>query len=218
MWVVGHQLAFADIRTRDSVREWSDDQLHAAVLERDDAALAEIYDRFGAAVFSIALRVLGDRELAQDVSQEVFLALWRAPQNYRSDRGSLGTWLMSAAHHRAVDSVRREEAVRRRAQRAGAEMELAERQAEQSEPVHESAWLNWQGRAVRAALAELSAPQREALLLAYYGGLTQQEVSERTSVPLGTTKTRTRAALSKMREILDSAAVTDLASRRRSLS
>jgi RNA polymerase sigma factor (sigma-70 family) len=216
---VGHQLAFSnDLRMRDRVQDRSDDELHAGVVARDDASLAEIYDRYGAAVFSVAVRVVGDRDHAQDVAQEVFLALWRAPQNYVKERGSLGTWLMSASHHRAVDVVRREEAVRRRVERAGREAAIVERESEQTEPVHESAWLNWQSRAVRTALDALSAPQREALLLAYYGGLTQQEVSERTQVPLGTIKTRTRAALAKMREVLDGSAVTDLAPRLRSQS
>lgn len=216
---MGLQLAFAaNARMRDRVQERSDDELHAGVVERDDASLAEIYDRYGAAVFSVALRVVGDRDHAQDVAQEVFLALWRAPQNYVRERGTLGTWLMSAAHHRAVDVVRREEAVHRRVDRAGREAIIAERESDQAEPVHESAWLNWQSRAVRGALSQLSPAQREALLMAYYGGLTQQEISDQTKVPLGTIKTRTRAALAKMREVLDTSAITDLSPRLRSQS
>jgi RNA polymerase sigma-70 factor (ECF subfamily) len=198
--------------------ERSDDALHAGVVARDDASLAGIYDRYGAGVYAVALRVVGDRDHAQDVAQEVFLSLWRAPQNYVRERGALGTWLMSAAHHRAVDVVRREQAVHRRIDRAGREAAIAEREADHSEPVHESAWLNWQSRAVRVALDQLAPAQREALLLAYYAGLTQQEIADRTQVPLGTIKTRTRSALAKMRQALDAAAVNDLSSRLQSQS
>jgi RNA polymerase sigma-70 factor (ECF subfamily) len=211
---VGQPLPIAQFRARDRVRDRSDDQLHDALLQRDGDALAQIYDRYASTVFSVALRVIGDREHAQDVAQEVFLALWRAPENYRRERGSLGGWLASAAHHRAVDVVRREEAVLRRVERAGAEAHLAVRESEQSEPVHESAWQSWQSRVVRSAIGELSEVQREALMLAYFGGLTQQEIADHTHVPLGTIKTRTRAGLQKLRDTLDAGAVTDLNTRR----
>jgi RNA polymerase sigma factor (sigma-70 family) len=171
----------------------------------DTNALAQIYDRYGRAVHAVAFRVTADEGFAQDVTQEVFLALWRNPDGYRADRGSLGSFLVGSAHHKAVDIVRREESVRRRRDRATVEFEHDLKQEVNQLPVDDMAWQSWRADRVKVALAELSAPQREAVLLAYYRGHTQREIAALTGVPLGTVKTRTLAAFRRLRELLGDA-------------
>jgi RNA polymerase sigma factor (sigma-70 family) len=172
----------------------SDEALVALVARSDDAALAELYDRFGRAAYGLALRVLRDPVLAQDAVQEAFLGAWRTAASFDARRAKATTWLLTIVHRRAVDLVRREE------RRRGAPLEDAPVPA--GESTDEEAWVREQRREVQAALAQLPADQREALELAYYGGLTQSEVAERLGVPLGTVKSRMFAGLSKLRDLL----------------
>jgi RNA polymerase sigma factor (sigma-70 family) len=179
-----------------------DDQLVRLVAEKDADALEALYDRYGRAAYSLARRILTDGTLAQDVVQEVFLSLWRDARRFDAGRGTVATYLLSMTHHRAVDAVRREENLRRwrttdealelepapTANRVEDEVESAERRAE-----------------VRAALAVLPPAQREALLLAYFGGYTQREVAALVGVPLGTVKTRMAAGMRKLKEALQDA-------------
>jgi RNA polymerase sigma factor (sigma-70 family) len=179
-----------------------DDQLVGLVAEKDADALEALYDRYGRAAYSLARRILTDGTLAQDVVQEVFLSLWRDARRFDAGRGTVATYLLSMTHHRAVDAVRREENLRRwrttdealelepdpKANSVEDEVESAERRAE-----------------VRAALAVLPPAQREALLLAYFGGYTQREVAALVGVPLGTVKTRMAAGMRKLKEALQDA-------------
>jgi RNA polymerase sigma factor (sigma-70 family) len=179
-----------------------DDQLIELVAEKDADALEALYDRYGRAAYSLARRILTDGTLAQDVVQEVFLSLWRDARRFDAGRGTVATYLLSMTHHRAVDAVRREENLRRwrttdealelepdpKANSVEDEVESAERRAE-----------------VRAALAVLPPAQREALLLAYFGGYTQREVAALVGVPLGTVKTRMAAGMRKLKEALQDA-------------
>lgn len=169
-----------------------------AVLERvarsDEAALAELYDRYGRVAYSVALRVVRDRSLAEDVVQEAFLSAWRTASGYRAERGKASTWLLTLVHRRAVDIVRREE--RRRGD------PLPEEDAAHGETTDEAAWLREQRRLVQNALAQLPAEQREALELAYFGGYTQSELAERLGQPLGTIKSRMFTGLRRLRDLL----------------
>lgn len=179
-----------------------DDQLVGLVAEKDADALEALYGRYGRAAYSLARRILTDGTLAQDVVQEVFLSLWRDARRFDAGRGTVATYLLSMTHHRAVDAVRREENLRRwrttdealelepdpKANSVEDEVESAERRAE-----------------VRAALAVLPPAQREALLLAYFGGYTQREVAALVGVPLGTVKTRMAAGMRKLKEALQDA-------------
>jgi len=173
----------------------SDEALVALVARSDEAALAELYDRFGRPAYGLALRVLRDPSLAQDAVQEAFLAAWRTAASYDARRAKAGTWLLTIVHRRAVDLVRREH------RRRGAPREDAPVPA--GDATDEEAWVREQRREVQAALAQLPPDQREALELAYYGGLTQSELAERLGVPLGTIKSRMFAGLSKLRDLLE---------------
>ena len=178
-----------------------DGQLVELVARRDAGALEALYDRYGGAAYSLARRILAEETLAQDVVQEVFLSLWRDARRFDPGRGTVATYLLSMTHHRAVDVVRREESLRRwRASDEGLELEpdpaaRVEDQVETSERRAE----------VRAALAGLPVAQREALLLAYFGGYTQREVAALVGVPLGTVKTRMAAGMRKLKEALQDA-------------
>jgi RNA polymerase sigma-70 factor (ECF subfamily) len=168
------------------------------VARGDDSALAELYDRFGRVAYGLASRILRDPALAQDAVQEAFLAAWRTAVSFDPARGTASTWLLTLVHRRAVDLVRRED------RRRGASIENIPVAA--GDATDETAEVRERRRAVQAALAVLPAEQREALELAYYGGLSQSELAERLGVPLGTVKSRMFAALAKLRELLDEAA------------
>jgi RNA polymerase sigma factor (sigma-70 family) len=178
-----------------------DGQLVELVAQKDAGALEALYDRYGRAAYSLARRILTEETLAQDVVQEVFLSLWRDARRFDAGRGTVATYLLSMTHHRAVDVVRREENLRRwRTSDEGLEL-APDPKARVEDEVEASERRN----EVRTALAELPAAQREALLLAYFGGYTQREVAALVGVPLGTVKTRMAAGMRKMREALQDA-------------
>jgi RNA polymerase sigma factor (sigma-70 family) len=180
-----------------------DGQLVELVAQRDADALEALYERYGRPAYSLARRILTEETLAQDVVQEVFLSLWRDARRFDAGRGTVATYLLSMTHHRAVDVVRREENLRRwRTSKEGLELEAdpdpkarGEEQVEATERRAE----------VRAALKDLPEAQREALLLAYFGGYTQREVAALVGVPLGTVKTRMAAGMRKMKAALSDA-------------
>src|SRR3954471_2105821 len=176
----------------------------AAVLGRiragDATAIDDLYERFRRPAFALARRILADDVLAEDVLQEVFLSVWRDPSAYERGRGSVAGWLLAMVHHKAVDAVRREESQRRR--RSLAEDELVLEEAVATREVEDDVWSRMVSEQVRTALADLSAPQREALTLAYYGGYTQREVAALTGAPLGTVKTRMLGGMCRLREEL----------------
>lgn len=174
------------------------DQSDRDIMERlasgDLGSLERLYDQYGAMSFSIAYRITGDRASAEDVVQEAFLGAWRNAARYAGARGSVKTWLLSIVHHRAIDAVRRRRPM----------SELPETEGPVPAPlVMPDTWTEIAASldrdTVQAALATLSAVQREAIELAYFGGLTQAEIAERTGVPLGTVKGRMRLGLDALR-------------------
>jgi RNA polymerase sigma factor (sigma-70 family) len=172
----------------------SDEALVALAARSEQAALAELYDRYGRAAYGLALRVLRDDALAEDAVQEAFLSMWRTASRFVPERGTASTWILTLVHRRAVDVVRREQ--RRRA-------DPLERVPEPGGgAVDEEAWVRLQRERVQAALKQLPDQQREALELAYYGGFTQSELAERLGQPLGTIKSRMFMGLSRLRELL----------------
>ena len=175
-----------------------DGELVELVAQKDGGALEALYERYGRPAYSLARRILTEETLAQDVVQEVFLSLWRDAHRFDAGRGTVATYLLSMTHHRAVDVVRREENLRRwRTSDEGLELEADPKMRVEDEV------LTSEGRAeVRSALQELPAAQREALLLAYFGGYTQREVAALVGVPLGTVKTRMAAGMRKMKAAL----------------
>jgi RNA polymerase sigma-70 factor (ECF subfamily) len=160
-------------------------------------ALEALYDRYRAMAYAIALRITADPTLAEDVVQDAFLGVWRHAERYVEGRGSVKTWLLSIVHHRAIDAVRR--------RRPASELPDPELPTP-SQLVVADVWPEVAGRLdadeIRAAMSSLSDVQREAIELAYWGGLTQTEIAERTGAPLGTVKSRMRLGLLGLRRAL----------------
>ena len=181
----------------------SDGALVRRVAEGDDTALEALYDRYGRPAYALARRITGEPVFAEEVVQEVFLALWRDPEKYDPARGGFPSWLLATTHHKAVDAVRREETVRRRRATLAEEAGAYTSAMSDLPPVEDAAWSGLRGERVRKALSSLPKPQREALVLAYYAGYTQREIAERTNTPLGTVKTRMLAGMRRLRDLLD---------------
>jgi RNA polymerase sigma-70 factor (ECF subfamily) len=177
----------------------SDDAVLALVARSDDTALGELYDRYGGPAYRLALRILRDAALAQDAVQDAFLTAWRTAPKFDPRRGSVSTWLLTLVHRRAVDVVRRED--RRRA------LPLDDAPVAAGDATDETVETRELRRGVQAALGKLTPLEREALELAYYGGLSQSEIAEKLGVPLGTVKSRMFAGLARMRDALGEAGV-----------
>jgi RNA polymerase sigma-70 factor (ECF subfamily) len=160
-------------------------------------ALEDLYDRYKTMAFSIAYRITNDTTMAEDVVQDAFLGAWRNAARYVEGRGSVKTWLLSIVHHRAIDAIRRRRPT----------VELPDPETTLPDALTlPDAWgeveLRLDRDAVQAALTRISDVQREAIELAYFGGLTQTEIAERTRVPLGTVKGRLRLGLQGLRAAL----------------
>jgi len=177
----------------------SDEAVVALAARSEEAALGELYDRYGAACYRLARRIVRDPALAEDVVQEAFLAIWRGAARFVPERARASAWIMTLVHRRAVDIVRREE--RRRALPLGEDHD--ERADESAESV---VWLRLERERVQRALAQLPDQQRETLELAYYGGFTQSELAERLGRPLGTIKSQMFTGLQNLRGLIDAQA------------
>lgn len=178
-----------------------DEALMERVSQRDAGALEALYDRYGNLVYSTARRILRDAQLAEDLSQEVFLRLWREPERYAPEKGGFVSWLLSVTRNRAVDWVRTRKR-RSRVEATSPEQQERELPADDAPDPALSAELSEQQRAVRAAVTALSPQQRQVIALAYFGGLTQREMARRLGQPLGTVKTRARAGIQTLRRAL----------------
>jgi RNA polymerase sigma-70 factor, ECF subfamily len=167
-----------------------DATLVSAIRSGDEQAMAQLYERYSSIVYSVALRVLGDTGAAEDILQEVFMQLWRSPDAFDASRGSLPGWLAVITRNRAIDSLRK-----RRPETditdivVSIEPDLASK-AEWSRVLEK----------IRSVLGGMSAPQRSALEMAFFDGLTHTEIAEKTGEALGTIKTRIRAGLVTLRK------------------
>ena len=177
------------------------DDADRAVLEQiaggQHEAIGILYETYKTMTFALALRITGDAALAEDVVQDAFVGAWRNAARYEPGRGSVKTWLLSIVHHRAIDATRRRRPT----------TELPEDDGSTPAPlVFSDPWTEVAGRldrqAISVALAGLSAVQREAIELGYFGGLTQVEIAARTGAPLGTVKSRMRLGLLALRDTL----------------
>jgi RNA polymerase sigma-70 factor (ECF subfamily) len=177
----------------DQLREASDAALVVSIGRYHEDALAEVYRRHAGAVFALARRLLADKTLAEEIVQEVFLRLWNDPDRFDPDRGSLRSYLLAQCHGRSVDLIRAESSRRRREER---ELTLA---AESGYDVEHEVWDMAVADRVKAAMQGLPEGEREAILLAYFGGHTYREVADLLGTPEGTVKSRIRSGLRRMR-------------------
>jgi RNA polymerase sigma factor (sigma-70 family) len=175
-----------------------DSQLVALVADGDAIALEALYDRYGTAAYSLALRILTDQRLAEEVVQDVFLSLWRDARRFDPARGTVATYLLSTTHHRSVDLLRLQEHPRRRHEPD----EAAQAPSEQASGPQDEVEVAERRGQIRAALSGLPQAQREALLLAYFGGYTQREIASLEGIPLDTVKTRMAAGMRRLKDEL----------------
>jgi RNA polymerase sigma-70 factor (ECF subfamily) len=180
--------------------EARDRDLVLRVGKGDQEAFRGLFGRYAPAAKALALRVVRQSNLAEEIVQEAFMALWKNPDGYDQQRGSVKAWLMGTVHHRAVDLVRREEAHRRRAERAipGA----METEPDPAEQVVEEVGGPEERAAVRAALGELPPDQRQVIELMYFGGRSQSQIAAELGLPLGTVKSRTLLGMRRLRGAL----------------
>jgi RNA polymerase sigma-70 factor, ECF subfamily len=177
----------------------ADEDLISLVEGGDSAAFGALYDRHSCAAYSLAYRMMGERQAAEDLVQEVFLKVWRASGSYRVGRGSVRTWILSIVHNRGIDQLR-SSASRRRTQE---KVEASTPTSQPSEAFSE-AWRNSQREQVREALRTLPPEQLKILKLAYFSGYTQVEMADLLDLPLGTVKGRMRLGLKKIKDYSES--------------
>ncbi len=171
-----------------------------SLVENDNQqAFAVLYDRHSRPAFSLAYRLMGQRQAAEDLVQEVFLRVWRSTGSYRAERGSVRTWILSIVHHRGIDLLRSSASRRRTQDKVEASAEIV-----QPSEAFSEAWRNSQGAQVRQALETLPPEQLKVLELAYFSGYTHVEIAEVLDLPLGTIKGRMRLGLKKIKDYFDS--------------
>jgi RNA polymerase sigma-70 factor (ECF subfamily) len=181
----------------------NDEQLMIQVAGGDAAALEALYDRYASGVMGLAMKILGDRALAEEVVQETFWRAWRSADTFRASRGAFPSWLFGIARNLSIDLSRRRK-VRPQPAFNTTEEDQLDRAPDLEANVAESAWAAVKHEQVRAAVKGLPSAQRQVIELAYFSGLTRQEIANATGEPLGTIHTRARLALQKLYEALRS--------------
>ncbi len=179
----------------DAPSEPADIALLRRMMDGDETALAALYDRYASLVFSVARRILGDRSAAEEILQDIFYQVWRTASGFDLSRGSLAGWLLVAARNRAIDRLRRQGA---------APQSMQEETVALTSNLESAVAQNVMLGKVKKFLEELPPEQRTALELAYFEGLTQSEIAQRTGEPLGTIKTRLRSALAALKKAFQS--------------
>jgi RNA polymerase sigma factor (sigma-70 family) len=180
--------------------EARDRDLLQRVRRGDEEAFRGLFGRYAPVARALALRVVRQSQLAEEIVQEAFLALWTNPDGYDERRGSVRAWLMGMVHHRAVDAVRREEAHRRRSEDMVAGLRDAD---DPTEDLVQELGRPEERRVVRRALETLPAEQRAVLEMMYFDGLTQTRIAEAAGIPLGTVKSRTLLGMRRLRSALE---------------
>jgi len=176
----------------------ADEEIMHLVQEGDPRAFELFYDRHSGPAFSLAYRMVGNRTVAEDVSQEAFLSIWRSKLRYQPDRGSVRTWVLGIVHHRAIDALRRNTVHdKRRASAEGIEERFEARERTDVEAARRDEALT-----VRAALEDLPAEQCRVIELAYFGGFSHSQIADQLEMPIGTVKGRMRLGLDKLRTSL----------------
>jgi RNA polymerase sigma-70 factor, ECF subfamily len=192
-------------------QDFDDAELVARVAESDTDALAQLYDRYSQAIYSLCLRIVRDRPAAEELTQEVFVRLWRSAASFEPGKGRVSTWLLRIAHNLALNEIRRRQSRPAIAPDTDWEVESARL----SDPSVEgdpalSTWLRERAETIRQALAQLPQAQRQAIELAFFGGLSQAEIAAALGDPLGTVKSRIRTGMQRLRELLIAAGIDEL--------
>jgi RNA polymerase sigma-70 factor (ECF subfamily) len=172
-----------------------DVELVQQLREQPGIGVARLYDRYGRLIYSVALRILQDHGAAEEVTQDVFVRCWSGIDRYQPERVRLVSWLLSIAHHRAIDELRSRRGKSQRRELSADHMQLLTA----DEPAIDDALLRGE---IRVALAALPQPQREVIELIFWGGLTRREAAAQLSLPLGTVHTRLRLGMDKLRGLL----------------
>ncbi len=163
-------------------------------------ALSELYDRFGRLVFSVAYHITSSKEQSEEITQDTFLRVWQRAETYQAEWGKVSTWLASIARHRAIDLYRR--GLSRHENLDNSYEEMPDFVfLDQTQVVEENLVFTQQREQVRQVLRQIPEEQRQVIALAYFRGLTQQEIAQSLSLPVGTVKTRIRLGLQKMRRL-----------------
>jgi RNA polymerase sigma-70 factor (ECF subfamily) len=203
----GFEFTVAPQMSKEEIGAAPDETLMELIGRGDTQAFEELYDRYVRGCFGLAMKIVREPSIAEEVVQDVFMKLWSRPGIFTSERGKFSGWLLTLVHNRSVDKLRRLKTgavgpLLPLDATAPGETSLADLLADTTATPYDHAWTSEQGRIVREALKALPHPQRETIVLAYFGGLTQKEIAERLQEPLGTVKTRTRAALHQLRRAL----------------
>jgi RNA polymerase sigma-70 factor (ECF subfamily) len=184
-----------------NVERLADEELMTLIADGETRALEVLYDRHGGAAWSLAHRIMGDRQAAEDVTQEAFVSVWRSGGRYEATRGSVRSWVLAIVRNRGIDALRRAS--------SRSSLDYDDDGALEAQPAEGrtdgEALRNERARVVRGALAELPQDQSQVLGLAYFGGFTHREIADMLEVPLGTIKGRMRLGLEKMRVSMDEA-------------
>jgi RNA polymerase sigma factor (sigma-70 family) len=182
--------------------ELSDEQLMTGLAGPEvESALSTLYARYSRMVFGVGLKILSDRSSAEELVQEVFLKVWRSSSTFDPSRGCFSTWLFRVTRNVALDLYRKRAHTIRSVAKGEPHIAAIPDSSPDPQKVVDDSWLSWR---VSRALESLDRPQRVVIELAYFGRLTQREISQQTSVPLGTVKSRTAIAFKRLREELDS--------------
>ncbi|MEO5952740.1 MAG: sigma-70 family RNA polymerase sigma factor [Chloroflexia bacterium] len=190
----------------------SDEDLMTLIAQNSTPALETLYNRHVRNCFGLAMKIVRDPHVAEEVVQDVFVKLWSKPSIFMPERGKFSGWLLTLVHNRSVDKLRRASAglagltVTLDTDSASG-MSLADILPDESPSLDDAAWQQERGEILRKAMRNLPLPQRQALSLAYFGGLTQKEIADRLHEPLGTIKTRTRSGLQHLRRLLMGAGI-----------
>lgn len=178
-----------------AVSDHGDRELMQRLVRHDQAALAELYDRYANLIYSMAVRVLGSPTLAEETTQDVFMEVWNRPTAWDASRGRLSSWLLTVTRYTAIDRLRREK-------RSPDVAEFAPDESAPSDLARDPMWED--GQALRGLLARLPTEQAQVIELAFFYGLTHSEMAESLGLALGTVKTRVRLGLQKLRELWES--------------
>ena len=183
--------------TSTNIERLADEEVMQLVQDGDPRAFEVVYDRHGGPAFSLAYRMVGNRVVAEDITQEAFLSIWRSRSRYQRERGSVRTWVLGIVHHRTIDALRRNLVHDRR--RTSAEG-LEEREA--AERTEVEVVRRDEARTVRSALDGLPGEQCRVIELAYFGGFTHMQIASMLDMPVGTVKGRMRLGLEKLRRTM----------------